>query len=431
MKQTELSHHHQAASILRSCAGLSALAIVLGWTGVLSSASGEATIIPYQIFGALLSLTMLTLTFEPHFADYWHLAAALFFSASLVTWTGLGLAINSLVPIVALIVVIPIVTVLLPWDWQFQLAVCSLCVGAGLLTLRMWPVPAHFARLWMIAAGESAVAVLASMQLDRQRREQYAYMRALAADEEQFRALIENSPDGLTVLDRTGTIVFKSPSARRLLGHDDDMIGRSAYEMVHQEDAAALRALLTDCLRYSDRTFGITMRCRHANGSWRMVEGTGKQLMNYGSEPVVVLNWRDVSERVEQERRIRESEEMFRKIFQYSTNAISIASRADGRYLDINDEWLAVLGYTREEVIGKDPFTLRIWADPFDFTVFASEFLTREEVRNRPTKFRAKDGSIVRGLLSAVMLEAGGNEVALGVVNVQSIEKPSPEMDSK
>ena len=427
MKQTEFSHHHQAAAVLRSCAGLSALAAVLGWTGLLPSPLGGQLIFPYQIFGALLSLTMLTLTFEPHFPDYWHLAAVLFFSASLVTWTGLGLAINSLIPIIVLIVVIPIVTVLLPWDWQFQLAVCSLCVGAGLLTLWRRPVPAHFAHLWMIAAGESAVAVLASLQLERQRGEQYDYVQALAADEEQFRALIENSPDGLTVFDRVGTIVFKSPSARRLLGHDDDMIGRSVYECVHQEDAAAFRTVLSDCLRFPDRAFGITMRCHHADGSWRIVEGTGKQLRNYGSEPVVVLNWRDVSERVAQERRTRESEEMFRKIFQYSTDAISIASRADGRYLDVNDEWLAVLGYTREETIGKDPFTLGIWADPFDFTVFLSEFLTKEEVRNRPTKFRAKDGSIVRGLLSAVMLETGGNEVALGVVNVQSIEKPSPE----
>jgi PAS domain S-box-containing protein len=118
---------------------------------------------------------------------------------------------------------------------------------------------------------------------------------------------------------------------------------------------------------------------------------------------------------------------MFRKIFQYSTDAISIASRADGRYLDVNDEWLAALGFRREEVIGKDPFTLGIWADPHDFTLFVSELLLKNEVRNRSTKFRARDGSIVHGLLSAVILETGGTQVALGVVNVLSAEKNVPE----
>lgn len=425
MEQIELSHYRQAVAVIRSCAGLSALAAILGWMGLLLSPTGNTIVSPYQIVGALLSVGMLTVSFERNFPAYWHLAAALFFSASLVTWTGIGLAIGSWVPVVVLIIGIPIVAVLLPWDWQFQAALCLLCVGAGWLALRMWPDTSDFAQVWMIAAAESVVAILASIQLERQRREQCEYIHALAADEEQFRALIENSPDGLTVVDPVGAIVFKSPSAQRLLGHDDT-VGHSIYEFMHQEDAAAFRALLADCLRVSDRTFSFSMRCRHADGSWRVVEGAAKQLMNYGAKPLVVLNWRDETERVAQERRLHESEEMFRKIFQYSTDAISIASRNDGRYLDVNDEWLALLGYARDEVIGNDPFTLGIWADPYDLTIFISEFLLKREVRNRRTRFRAKDGSIVHGLLSAVIVEAGGNEVSLGMVKVQSIEKAVP-----
>src|SRR6202021_2394497 len=91
---------------------------------------------------------------------------------------------------------------------------------------------------------------------------------------------------------------------------------------------------------FPDPRPAILVRGRHADGSWITIEGTCKQLQNYGSESLVVLNWRDVTERVAQEQRIRESEEKFRSIFQYSTNAISLVSRTDGRYIDVNDEWL-------------------------------------------------------------------------------------------
>jgi PAS domain S-box-containing protein len=268
-----------------------------------------------------------------------------------------------------------------------------------------------------MAAGESTVAILASMQLEQQRKERNLYMAALAADEEQFRALIENSPDGITVLNATGTIVFHSPSVGRLLGYVEKLSGRSAYEFLQQDDAPKFRALLSECMNFPDRSLAMLVRGRHADGSWITIEGTCKQLQNYGSESLVVLNWRDVTERVAQEQRIRESEEKFRSIFQYSTNAISLVSRTDGRYIDVNDEWLRTFGYTQAEVIGRDPLALGRWAEPEDYLRFATELLMKGEIRNRPTMFRMNDGSIVRGLLSTVLLETNGKSVALSLIS--------------
>ena len=147
----------------------------------------------------------------------------------------------------------------------------------------------------------------------------------------------------------------------------------------------------------------------------------GKRLENYGDQPLVVLNWRDVTDRVLQENRLRESEEKFRKIFQYSTNAISIISRSDGRYVDVNDEWLRLFGYTQFEVIGKDPLGLGRWADPDEYLRVATELLTKGEVRDRAALFRAKDGSLVRGLISSVMLEASGAQIVLSVISIPPV----------
>ena len=427
MSHIKLSPYQQAAAVIRSCAGAAVLLTMLSWAGLWSGLPGRGTLGSCDMVATLLSLGVFTLTFEPHFSDYWQIAAVFFFSASIVVWAVIGLQLNSPTPLIVLVILVPLITVLLPWGWQFQLGICSLCIGATLLALRKWPAAQEFGLLWIAAVGESAVAVLASLQLERQRAEQRAYVEALAADEEQFRALIENSPDGLTVMNGAGVIVFHSPSAIRLLGHQDALVGRSIYEFVRHDCVPSLRSLFTDCLQHADITRGVSLSCRHVDGSWRTIEGTGKQLKNYGTDPLIVLNWRDVTDRVAQEVRIRESEERFRKIFQYSTDAISISSRADGRYLEVNDEWLRLLGYTREEVIGKEPLAIGIWAEPEDFVRFVAEFLIKQEVRNRPTRFRTKNGSTLRGLLSAVMLQTSGQELVLGMVSNVSMEELSPE----
>jgi len=69
--------------------------------------------------------------------------------------------------------------------------------------------------------------------LDERRRAEDALRDA----ESRFRALIENALDIITVIDADGTIRFQSPSVTALLGYEpDEMIGRSAFEFIHEED---------------------------------------------------------------------------------------------------------------------------------------------------------------------------------------------------
>jgi PAS domain S-box-containing protein len=413
----------QVTWVLRFSAGLLALLSTLALsTAWMRSAHGQA-LLAYQSLGVLISVSGFILTFEEHFHQYWQIEAALFFYLSLLIWSGMGLVLDNPIPLTAFIVGLPIVTVLLPWDWQFQLGMCALCVGSAVLAARLNPDVPAYRPLWEIAGVESVVALLASIQLELQRKQSEAYVGALVADEEQFRALIENAPDGLTVVNTVGNIVFQSPSAKRLLG-PEDLSGRSAYEFLHQDDVPQFRHLLSECAKSLDRSPEMILRCRHADGSWRTIQGVAKQLENYGEQPLIVLNWRDVTERVLQENRIRESEEKFRKVFQYSTNAISVVSRGDGRYLDVNEEWLRVFGHTRSEVIGKDPLELARWADPNDYLRYAAELVSKGEIRDRAAAFRTKAGSIVRGLISSVILETNGAQIVLSLISIPAVASP-------
>jgi PAS domain S-box-containing protein len=418
MKQVASSDMRPVTIILRFTAATLAVisALVLFVPFSLTVSKGALSL--YQFVGIALSALVFTLTFEGHFADYWEIEAAAFFGASLVIWSGIAIAINSALPAAILIIGVPVATLLLPWNWQFELGVCALCIGAAVVV----PKLAHRGvadcnPLWLVASAEGVIAVLANLELELQSRQTQAYVGALLADEEQFRALIENAPDGLWVFNASGSIVFQSPSARQMMG--EELAGRSIYEFLHQDNVGTFRAMLEQCMKTPRENCRIRVRCRRAGESWWIIEGVGKQLENYGEEPLVVFNWRDVTDRVNQENQLRESEERFRKIFQYSTNAISIISH-DGNYLDVNDEWLRLFGHERSEVIGKNPLELGRYADPDDYMRIATDLLMKREVRDRAVRFRAKDGSLIEALVSSVLLQTAGNFVVLSVITPTS-----------
>ena len=230
MKDAPSPDLRQATVVIRFAAGILALLTALTFDAPFSRTAGTETFLAYQCGGVLLSVFIFVLTFEKHFSEYWHIEAALFFGLSLLIWSGVGLLTNSPIPLSVLLVAVPIASVLLPWDWQFQLGICGLCIGAAVLARSLETPPMQDDHpLWMVVAAESAIAILAGIQLELRRRRSDAYFEALVADEEQFRALIENAPDALWVFNTLGNIVFQSPSAKRMMG-SEDVIGRSAYE---------------------------------------------------------------------------------------------------------------------------------------------------------------------------------------------------------
>jgi len=113
---------------------------------------------------------------------------------------------------------------------------------------------------------------------------------------------------------------------------------------------------------------------------------------------------------------LRESEEKFKRIFESSLDAVTINDVADGRYLEVNDEFTTLTGYEREEVIGKTPGELGIWSAPVDFRGIRRELGNRRIVRNIETPFHRKDGTTSWALFSAVVLPIGGKARLLSFV---------------
>jgi two-component system cell cycle sensor histidine kinase/response regulator CckA len=123
----------------------------------------------------------------------------------------------------------------------------------------------------------------------------------------------------------------------------------------------------------------------------------------------------DITERVRAEEHLRQSEERFRLAFQTSPDAINLNRAADGMYLDINEGFTRLMGYTREEVIGKTSQALNIWADPADRKRLVDELLRTGAVENLEARFVRKSGQVGMGLMSARILQIDDEAVILSV----------------
>ena len=116
----------------------------------------------------------------------------------------------------------------------------------------------------------------------------------------QFRSLVHNASDLITVLDATGEIRYQSPSAQQLVGvSSEELIGTSYVALLDENDGARLRSILADLATSADPSASATAeyRLRHQDGSWRSVESI---VSNQTTDPTVkglVLNTRDVTDR--------------------------------------------------------------------------------------------------------------------------------------
>ena len=98
-----------------------------------------------------------------------------------------------------------------------------------------------------------------------------------------------------------------------------------------------------------------------------------------------------------------------------SIDAVNINRLSDGIYVDVNPAFLDIIGYQREEVLGKGSLTLEIWADPAD-RLKLIEALKKDSVcHNLEARFRRKNGDLVWGLMSASLFELDGVPCVLSI----------------
>ncbi|MDJ0721361.1 MAG: PAS domain S-box protein [Desulfobacterales bacterium] len=110
------------------------------------------------------------------------------------------------------------------------------------------------------------------------------------------------------------------------------------------------------------------------------------------------------------------SEEKFSTLFYISPVWMDVATVAEGRYIDVNDAFVATTGYAREEVLGRCSTELNLWPHPDARMAVREKFDQQGRLDRHACRFRMKDGSMRDFIWSAEVIEWQGERCALSVV---------------
>ncbi|HEX2394005.1 MAG TPA: PAS domain S-box protein [Bacteroidales bacterium] len=119
---------------------------------------------------------------------------------------------------------------------------------------------------------------------------------------------------------------------------------------------------------------------------------------------------------------LKESEEKFRAAFRTSPDSINLNRLSDGLFVEINEGFTQLTGYTWADVRGKTSSEINIWYDPEDRERLIGELRNKGMAVNLEAKFRLKNGDVRSGLMSASVFRFRNEDLILSVTrNISDI----------
>ena len=234
--------------------------------------------------------------------------------------------------------------------------------------------------------------------------------------QENYQAIFNAANDAIFVHDaKTGKILDANDHACEMYGWTIEEIRKlsvgdlSADDPLHTNESA-LALLEKAASGYEPHLFEWRAKDRTSRTFWVEVNLKRAHLNN---REVVLAVVRDITSRKRMTDDLRQSEQRFAKAFIANPQPMSVTTIAEGRYLDVNESFLSISGYRRDEVIGHTSLELNIWETPARREEFISELLAAGSVRNSEMLFRTKDNSFRTFLSSAERLKIGGMDCVL------------------
>jgi PAS domain S-box-containing protein len=204
-----------------------------------------------------------------------------------------------------MITVIPIILALILTDSFWVIINALLTIGILLFRAGGTGVYANPATLTMYAMIIGGLLVRRLIEVTSLHQVEHA-REEIRQSETRFRSLIENSSDEISILDANGTLLYESPSSTPTLGYNSsELLGKNLFQLVHPNDLPSVREILAEILRNPNLHPRDRFRLLHKDGTWRWVEAVATNLLDRPSVHGIVVNYHDVTERVEAERLIQ------------------------------------------------------------------------------------------------------------------------------
>ena len=267
-------------------------------------------------------------------------------------------------------------------------------------------------------AALSFLAKLAQLIADmgHRRLSELEAVEALRTSEEQYRVLMDNAGEAIFIA-QEGMLQYVNKKTEELSGYtQEELRSQPLSTFIYGEDRALVLNRHVKRRQGAEIPTRYSFRIVHKSGDVRWVEVNAVVVDWQGT--VATLNFlRDITERKQAEEELRQSEEKFSTAFQTSPYAITITRAKDGAFIEVNDAFSSITGFTREEALADSSTGLNLWADEEDRTNVFFDLLEGKTVTGREFLFRKKHGEIITGLFSAEVISLNEEACILSSIN--------------
>ncbi|MDZ8139095.1 MAG: PAS domain S-box protein [Nostoc sp. DedQUE04] len=231
----------------------------------------------------------------------------------------------------------------------------------------------------------------------------------LLESEARYKAVLDAIPDLMFRISRDGEYLdLKSEGANITLSREE-IVGKNLQELLPSDVAAISQVAIAKTL-----DSGILQTCEYQLPTSLGNRDYEARLVVSGTDEVLAIV-RDITDRKQGEVALQNLAQKFAKAFSCSPDSITISTLQEGRFIEVNDSFVNLSGYGRDEAIGKTSFELNLWVHDRDRLNLVQELQSTGVARNLEIDFRKKSGEIITTLLSAEVIDLNGIPAILAV----------------
>ena len=241
--------------------------------------------------------------------------------------------------------------------------------------------------------------------------------QALRESENKLSVAFRASPHALAIVTMgEGKFVDINDNVCRLTGYSrEEIIGHTVDELKIWGDQA-FRSRIAKALWEKGHVNNEELEWRTRTGE-KITMLMSAEIADINGKKCIVSSITDITYLKKIEQDLRKSEERFAKAFNSSPGILSITKASDGTFMEINDSFTRVFGFTRAETIGHKSLEMRLWVNPDDRKDMIRKLMETGHVRNEEYLHRTKSGDIRTLLFSAESIEFDGEPCVLAMTN--------------
>jgi PAS domain S-box-containing protein len=227
--------------------------------------------------------------------------------------------------------------------------------------------------------------------------------------EEQVERIFNMTDYMVCVASLDGYFKRVNSSFEQILGYSpEELLSKPFFDFIHPDDVERTKAVVEEKLLAGIKAIAFENRYRCKDGSYKWLSWTSHPVPE---ENITYAIAYDITERKEAEEALRVSEEKFSRAFSSSPNTLVIVDLQARRRIEVNDTFLRITGYSREELLSTLVDSLMI--DKERFKQGFQTLLNEGSLRDFELRIRTKSGQERTMLYSGTIMEVRGKKYAI------------------